>query len=856
MNFFNFKDEAGKVLFQRETSTSSDLSSCFTKGKSFGASCKSFMTELRKKFHKCFNKIRVKAGGRKASGNKFLQSRLNAQVQINQLLKSSQCPVSVNMLKHMLEQIEDEMNNIMRASNYEKVVNYLKSCNPENALFCQTGFWNLKRKLCPRRTDPPMAKRDQKGNLVTAPNALKKLYLDTYVDRLNHRVMKTDLKDIFILKTLLWNSRLCELEAKPSVDWNMRQLDKVLQTLKNRKAIDPNGMLNEVFKGGYIGSDLKSALLMLFNGCKVSQCIPDFMTLSNITSLYKNKGSRLCLENDRGIFIQTTLKKILDKLIYMDHYPSVDKCMSDSNIGARKGKNVRDHLFILYAVINSVVRGDSKCIDIQVYDIQKAFDALWLNDTFNDLFDSLPQNKRDNSISLLYKTNLTNMVAVKTPVGLTKRVNMPEIIQQGGVWGSLLCSNSIDSIGRNCQRSGNYLYKYKNLTEILPLGFVDDLNGIAECGSDSRDLNTYLNAQIELKKLSFHTSTSSVESKCLQMHVGKIDNNCPQLKVHGSNMKKVTEIIYLGDKVCSDGKNTKNVLDRVKKGTGLVSQIFKILQQIGYGTATFEIALLLRESILINGMLTNAEIWHNFTASEMEEFEKVDNLFFQRLFGVPRSCPVAAFFLESGAVPLSIVIQARRLKYLHNILLSPRSSMLSRVFQVQWCFPTKGDWTLLIKKDLEDFGIENNLEKLRCASREMYKKMIKEKSVEYAFKDLSKKKERYKKLENIEYDKLKLQNYLGNNGFSYEEKKLIFQYRTRMANYGQNFRAGRLITYCPLCSSHPDSQFELLNCPIIIEKVRNDKRVDHSKLIIDIYSDEISSNTVKFLKSVQEARSC
>ena len=122
-------------------------------------------------------------------------------------------------------------------------------------------------------------------------------------------------------------------------------------------------------------------------------------------------------------------------MIYSETYDSINDSMSDSNIGARKGKNVRDHLFILYAVINSVVRGDSKCIDIQVYDIQKAFDALWLNDTFNDLFDSLPQNKRDNSISLLYKTNLTNMVAVKTPVGLTKRVNMPEIIQQGGSGG-------------------------------------------------------------------------------------------------------------------------------------------------------------------------------------------------------------------------------------------------------------------------------------------------------------------------------------------------------------------------------------------------------------------------------------
>ena len=125
-------------------------------------------------------------------------------------------------------------------------------------------------------------------------------------------------------------------------------------------------MVNEVFKAGVAGNDLKEAILRLCNGCRINQKIPPFMTLSNITSIYKNKGSRLSLENDRGIFIQTVLKKILDKLIYADTYVSIDGSMSDSNIGARRGKNIRDHLYVLYAVINSVVKGDSECIDVQM----------------------------------------------------------------------------------------------------------------------------------------------------------------------------------------------------------------------------------------------------------------------------------------------------------------------------------------------------------------------------------------------------------------------------------------------------------------------------------------------------------
>ena len=68
---------------------------------------------------------------------------------------------------------------------------------------------------------------------------------------------------------------------------------------------------------------------------------------------------------------------------YQDKYPDLD--IADSNIGARKNKNIRNHLFILHGVINSVLQGEDKCVDIQVYDVEQAFDALWLEDSLNDL---------------------------------------------------------------------------------------------------------------------------------------------------------------------------------------------------------------------------------------------------------------------------------------------------------------------------------------------------------------------------------------------------------------------------------------------------------------------------------------
>ena len=140
---------------------------------------------------------------------------------------------------------------------------------------------------------------------------------------------------------------------------------------------------------------------------------------------------------------------ILDSLTYQEKYPLVDRGMSDYNIGARKDRNIKNHLFIVYGVINSVLKGNDGCMDIQIYDVEKCFDALWLEDYMLDLFDTLPPEARDDKLALVYQTNTENVVAVNTAVGQTERVNMRNIVMQGGKRVPLQCSNSMDKIGKN-----------------------------------------------------------------------------------------------------------------------------------------------------------------------------------------------------------------------------------------------------------------------------------------------------------------------------------------------------------------------------------------------------------------------
>ena len=46
--------------------------------------------------------------------------------------------------------------------------------------------------------------------------------------------------------------------------------------------------------------------------------------------------------------------------------------------------------------------------------------------------------------------NVNNLVAVKTPVGQTERVNIIKMVTQGGPFGPHECSKSIDKVGKKC----------------------------------------------------------------------------------------------------------------------------------------------------------------------------------------------------------------------------------------------------------------------------------------------------------------------------------------------------------------------------------------------------------------------
>ena len=228
-------------------------------------------------------------------------------------------------------------------------------------------------------------------------------------------------------------------------------------------------------------------------------------------------------------------------------------------------------------------------MDLQIFDYKQCFDSLWLQECLNDIYTN---GVKDDKLALLFNINSQVKVTVKTPVGKTDTGVIKNVITQGDVFGPILCSNQVDSFGKECLNEGKYTYSYKGEVDIPPLSMVDDLICISECGHKTAMVNTFINYKTNSKKLQFGAP------KCKKLHVGhkREEHKCQDLEIDewkevavtnditgeveiedictgDVTMEETSEEKYLGDLISTDGRNLKNIKARISKGKGIVKKL-------------------------------------------------------------------------------------------------------------------------------------------------------------------------------------------------------------------------------------------------------------------------------------------
>ena len=120
--------------------------------------------------------------------------------------------------------------------------------------------------------------------------------------------------------------------------------------------------------------------------------------------------------------------------------------------------------------------------------------------------------------------------------------------------------------------------------------------------------------------------------------------------------------------------------------------------------------------------------------------------------------------------------------------------MLPKVFQAQHRRPSDGDWTEIVKKDLNDFEISLTFEQIKNVKQDAFKKKVLEACRKYTFKQLlfqqqkRRNKSKNSKGNKINYKNFELQKYLRSDKISAKDAKLLFMIRTNMSDVRYNYR--------------------------------------------------------------------
>jgi hypothetical protein len=176
-----------------------------------------------------------------------------------------------------------------------------------------------------------------------------------------------------------------------------------------------------------------------------------------------------------------------------------------------------------------------------------------------------------------------------------------------------------------------------------------------------------------MKRLQFGTE------KCIKLHIGKSCNETlcrdlfvgdwkvevetnditgeSSLKEHFAGMEKMKmkeEQMYLGDIISLS--HYKNIQHRKNKGLGIINQIMQILDSVYFGKYYFEVALVLRSSLLLSSLLLNSEAWVNLSDKNIRGLEQTDEILLSRILESDGNTSNIFKYFELGILPVRFEI--------------------------------------------------------------------------------------------------------------------------------------------------------------------------------------------------------
>ena len=193
---------------------------------------KKWLKELKNIIQRSFKKVRIKTGKKETNDVsdkiKLKHKMKNDLGNLKEYLKNGENTATNSKKKHELEdkieEIEESIANATAKKHAEVIMEHFQELTDENEEFSNNKMWSLKKKLCDKNRELPMAMVDSGGNMISGKNSLKLLYKTTYEERLKHKPIEEGWEEIKKLKDELFEERIKISEKNKSEDWKLSKV--------------------------------------------------------------------------------------------------------------------------------------------------------------------------------------------------------------------------------------------------------------------------------------------------------------------------------------------------------------------------------------------------------------------------------------------------------------------------------------------------------------------------------------------------------------------------------------------------------------------------------------------------------
>ena len=218
---------------------------------------------------------------------------------------------------------------------------------------------------------------------------------------------------------------------------------------------------------------------------------------------------------------------------------------------------------------------------------------------------------------------------------------------------------------------------------------------------------------------------------------------------------------------------------RKNNALGVITQITQILDSVLFGKYYFEVAMVLRSSLLLSSLLLNSEAWVNLSDKDIRALERTDEILLSKVLDSDSNTSNTFKYLELGIHPIRFEIMKRKIIFLQYILKQEKESMKFKVLKATCENPSKNDFVKTCLKYLNMLDIKMTFEEIEKMSNNKFKQMVKNKTEEAALKYLIKEKDKQKKIANLNYTSLTMQEYLVEGSRDIRIARVIFKARGR-----------------------------------------------------------------------------